>query len=264
MTNTCVLDSTIYPLPVHPVWGRALAVLDGQPVWPVAGGADDDEGPEIDLEDPGNDAGGSGDSGRRDFLDDEPDDDEPGDAEPDDKPADDWKPPTKEEWQRTQKALNEANKQAEIERRKLRELRQQQRQAQPKPEEGTVDAARAEAAAAAEARLKPIAIRAAAKAALLEANFQQPTDARVKKLIKRLDFDDIEVDEEGEITGLQTQIDQLVDDFPELFTSPAAPATTPTPKPKPRGKLNPAGKKDTEPTFATTGDRIAARVRGEA
>ncbi|GAA1281392.1 phage scaffolding protein [Saccharothrix xinjiangensis] len=266
--------STIYlsALPVHPHWGTALAVLDDRPVWPVRGGADDDEGDtEIDLTGgDGSSGASSGGAGRaqRDILDDEPDDDdEHGDKPEGEQPAEsDWKPPTQEEWQRTQAALKEANKQAANERWKLTELKKAQRQAQkeagPKPEAGSLEAARAEAAAEAEARLMPIAIRATAKAALLAANFQRPTEARVKRMIGRIDMAGIEIDDDGEVIGLDEEIERLQEELPELFTPPAEPAPPATAKRRPT-RINPADKQPTAPQFATTGDRLAARIKGD-
>ncbi|MEV8439154.1 hypothetical protein AB0425_17405 [Actinosynnema sp. NPDC051121] len=273
--TTLVLDSTIYPLPVHPVWGRALTVLGDQPVWPVAGGADDDEDDGIDLEDPGSGAGGSDGGGRRDFLDDEPDDDDDpsgddadtkADSKPDSKakPADEAKARTPEDWARLEKALADERGLRKRREGQIAEMRKERRAAEATGDDDEAERLR-KAEEAAAARYKPVAVKAAAKAALLEANFQKPTEERVKKIIKRLDLEEIDIDDDGDVIGLQDQIDQLVADFPELFTAPAeAVTTTTTTKPRAKGKLSPAGKKDTEPTFATTGDRIAAQVRGEA
>jgi hypothetical protein len=55
--------------------------------------------------------------------------------------------------------------------------------------------------------------RSWAKLALKEAGLQGTPD----KLLKLIDTDDIEVDEDGEVDGLTEQIDELKKDFPELF-----------------------------------------------
>lgn len=262
--RTTMQDDTIY-LPDHPVWGTALAVLDGEPVWPQLGGADDDEdGDEIDLENPG---GGK----RRDALDDEPDDeDESGkDDEAEDEPDEDEapkkaakKPAPKErtaaDFERLEKALESERTLRRKRDATIAGYRKKEREATNAGNDAAAEQAR-QAAEAEAAKYKPVAIRAAAKAALLEAKFQNPTDERVKKMIKRLDLDDIDVDEDGDVIGLEAQIDQLVEDFPELFTAPAE-TTAPT-KVKPP-KLTTADKKPAETTYKTTGDRIAARVLG--
>jgi hypothetical protein len=272
---TTLLDSTIYPLPVHPQWGTALTVLDGQPVWPVAGGAldDDDDGPEIDLENPGGGGGG----GHRDFLDDEPDEDDEPDTESDDdepetkpatkepkaKPTSDAKARTPEDWARLEKALADERGLRKRREGQIAEMRKERRQAEASGDEDEAERLR-KAEETAAARYKPVAVKAAAKAALLEANFQKPTEERVKKIIKRLDLDDIDVDDDGDVIGLQEQIDQLVEDFPELFTAPTNTETATTSKPgraRPP-KVSPAGKREAEPVYNSTAERLAAQIRG--
>lgn len=252
-------------LPVHPVFGAALAVLGGEPVWPQRGGAeDDDDEPEIDLENPGKGGGG------RDILDDEPDDDDTqgADDEPDDEPDKPAEPQkktasepkaerTEADFEKLQKALDSERALRKKRDATLAELRKKERDAQRQGDDEQAEQVRA-AAEAAEKRYKPIAIHAAAKAALLERNFQRPTEERIKKMVKRLDLDDIDIDDDGDVIGLETQIEQLVEDFPELFTAPVAAPAAPA-KPK-APKLTTANKQPAEPEYKTTGDRIAARI----
>lgn len=254
-------------LPTHPVWGAALAVLDGVPVWPQLGAADDDDNePEIDLDAP---EGGKGGGGQRDFLDDEPDDDdvEPDDiakdAKPDAKPKaekDPAKPaPTAEDWEKLEAAmLNERTLRKKRE-GQIAEMRKERKAAEVTGDTAEADKIR-KAEDAAAARYKPVAVRAAAKAALLEANFQNPTEERVKKLIRRLDLEEIDVDDDGDITGLQDQIDQLVDDFPELFTVPAIPASAPVAAPKKTPRVSTSNKPPVEQKPTSTGASIAAKI----
>ncbi|ANZ35235.1 hypothetical protein BBK82_03255 [Lentzea guizhouensis] len=257
-------DNTIYP--VHPVWGTALAVFEGEPVWPQLGGApdDDDDGPEIDLENPGSGAPAGG--GQRDFLDDEPDDDdEPDEAPQDAKPGDKSKPVketdkperTAEDWQRLETAMQKERELRKKREGQIAEMRKERKAAETSGDTDEAERIR-KAEEAAASRYKPVAVRAAAKAALLEANFQNPTEERVKKLIRRLDLDEIDVDEDGDITGLQDQIDQLVDDFPELFTAPVR-ASEPT-KPTRPTKVTAANKPPVKQEPTRTADRIVAKI----
>lgn len=264
------MHDNLIGLPEHPVWGTALAVLNGEPVWPQRGAADDDDNePEIDLDAP---EGGKAGGGQRDFLDDEPDDDEPDaehdDDEPDDEPGEKAKKAvpkpaakerTAEDWAKLEKALESERTLRRKHGAALAEYKKKERAAQAQGDDESAEQIR-KATETAEAKYKPVAIRAAAKAALLEAKFQNPTDERVKKMIKRLDLEDIEIDDDGDVLGLETQIDQLVEDFPELFTAPVTPAA-PAPAPKKTPRVSTSNKPPvTQREFKTTGEKIAAQI----
>lgn len=79
-------------------------------------------------------------------------------------------------------------------------------------EEKAAREAREKAMAEAEARYKPIALRAA----LLEAGVLAK---KVAGALKMLDLADIEVDDKGEVTGLDDQLEVMREDWPELFPS---------------------------------------------
>lgn len=263
------MHDNLIGLPEHPVWGTALAVLDDEPVWPQRGAADDDDNePEIDLDAP---EGGKAGGGQRDFLDDEPDDD---DVEPDDDTKDakpDAKPKTEkdtaepertaEDWKRLETAMQNERTLRKKREGQIAEMRKERKAAEVTGDTEEADKIR-KAEEAAAARYKPVAVRAAAKAALLEANFQNPTEERVKKLIRRLDIEEIDVDDDGDITGLQDQIDQLVDDFPELFTAPpAAPAAAAPAATKKTPRVSTSNKPPViQREFKTTGEKIAAQI----
>lgn len=154
-------------------------------------------------------------------------------------------PPTKEEWARTQAALKKANEQAKTHRLKVQEL--------AKANEDADGKAAREAAEQAQAKYKPVAVRAAAKAEFLAAGLNDPKGERVAKLSRLLDLDQVEIDDEGDITGLTDQVATIKADYPELFT---------TPKQKPP-RLDASGRKITDGGKPqTTGDRIAAQVMG--
>ena len=212
-------------------------LTSGVPVWPVRGGeggeggeGDDDEG--IDTG-----AGGDGD-------DDDEDDDDDGKGKKGDDAGKGKKyvAPTEDEWRRTQAALTRANGDAKRHRLKVREL--------SKPKEGETDAAQAEA----EKRYKPVAIRSAAKAAFLEAGLADASPERVKKLLRMVDLDEVDVDADGDVTGLDEQIESVKDDYPELFK--------PAEQPRKRTTRLDASNRQTGGTDKprSTGEKIAAAV----
>lgn len=180
------------------------------------------------------------------------DNDAPDTGKPDGKPdtgADDveWTPPTKAEWDKTQKDLATANRESKDRRQKLLELQRVSEDADGK-------AAR-ETAEAAEARYKPIAVKAAARAAFMEAGLAGTEG--VAKLTRMLDLDTIEIDDDGDVVGLAEQVATLKTEFPALF----APSTTP----KPRAPRLDAGNRREAPARAkSSAELIAEQVFGGA
>lgn len=66
-------------------------------------------------------------------------------------------------------------------------------------------------------------IRSEAKSALLKAGLDgegEAGSARLARVIRALDFDDLSVDDNGNVVGLQDAIDELKEDTPELFKRP--------------------------------------------
>lgn len=171
---------------------------------------------------------------------------DPTDPPEGDPPADppSWTPPTKDEHERMQRALAKANAEAKTHRETARAL-------QAKSEDADGKAAR-EAAEAAEKRYKPVAVRSAAKAAFLEAGLQGATPERVAKLVRMLDLDALEIDSDGEVTGLEDQVKSVKTDYPELFT--------PTDRRPPR--INGGDRPPSNGKVLTTGEKIAAQVLG--
>lgn len=177
------------------------------------------------------------------MADGDPTDVPPADPPPADPPAD-WTPPTKDEWDRAQKALAKANAEAKDRREKLQALQRQH--------EDDAGKATREKAEEAERRYKPIAVRAAAKAAFLEAGLQSSSPDRVAKLVRMLDLDAITVDDTGDVTGLDDQVATIKADYPELFT--------PAEKKPPR--LNAGDKPPAGGRPKRSSDLIAAAVLG--
>lgn len=135
-------------------------------------------------------------------------------TDPPNPPADppeppEWTPPTKDEHEKMQRALAKANAEAKTHREAARAL-------QAKSEDADGKAAR-EAAEAAEKRFKPVAVRAAAKAAFLEAGLQGSTPERIARVVRMLDLDALDIDDDGDVTGLTEQVRAVKADYPELF-----------------------------------------------
>lgn len=132
----------------------------------------------------------------------------PPDPPPTDPPP--WTAPTEAEWKRTQAALAKANNEAKTRREELAAAR--------KATEDDAGKAVREAAEAAEKRFKPVAVRSAARAAFVEAGLQGVTPERVAKLVRMLDLDTLDVDDSGDVTGLDVQVASVKREYPELFT----------------------------------------------
>lgn len=154
--------------------------------------------------------------------------------------VDEWKAPTKAEWEAQQAELSRVNAESAKRRVKLREIEQQH--------ETDAEKARREAEEAAAARYKPTAVKASARAALLEADAR--TD-RVGALTGLLDVSKLDIDESGGVTGLEAEVKRIKDEYPEFFKAED------DGKPRP-GKLTPGGKSAGE-AAKTPGEIIAAR-----
>ncbi|QKV74543.1 phage scaffolding protein [Amycolatopsis sp. Hca4] len=157
---------------------------------------------------------------------------------------DEWKPPTKAEWEAQQAELSRVNAESASRRVKLKELQQQN--------ETDAEKAKREADEAAAARYKPTAVKASARAALLEADAK--TD-RVGALAGLLDVSKLDIDDKGQITGLDAEVKRVKAEYPEFFKAEGEGE-----KPRP-GKLTPGGK-TTAATEKTAGEIIAARYGG--
>jgi hypothetical protein len=214
---------------------------DGRPIYPIAGGSgEDDDSTDVDVDDDTEDTDV-----------DEPADDDKQEPEERPKPA----PPKasssseleklKAEHARTQAALKKANEEAKRNRLALKEHETRARA----NEDGQEKALR-EAAEAAEKKWAPRIINSAARAALAEAGVAGSPD----RLLKLLDPDALSVDDEGDVIGLDTEIDRLKADYPEFFTKPEQPR----PKVRPTGAPRPAAPAVPKNSW----DKHAARILG--
>lgn len=244
----------------RPLPGTIIGCLDsGEPVTICAGASDDDD----DSDDVGIDLDGGGDNADEDEQEDVDDDSDDG--------ADKPKPVAKKTdggiTQADIDALREAQAKRNAEHRgEIRKLRAQLRDvktAGQKADAGTDEAtvkAIEDAQVAAERRYKPIAIRSAARAAFLEAGLTDLSDSRMKSLTRLLVMEDIEVDEDGDVVGLDDQIDAIKEDLPELFRK-AEVESVDNGKPRIRApKGDAADKKNTPIAPKTLGDRVARAV----
>lgn len=160
----------------------------------------------------------------------------------DDTGASDYTPPSRDEWERVQAALAKANAEAKKHRLRARDLEK------GKPEDQNDDS-EAKAREAAEARYKPIVVKAAARAALMEAGVGSD---RVGKLMRLIDMSDVDVDEDGEVLGLGGQIETIKTDYPELFEE----------KRKARAPRVNGADRPGAPVPKSSADRIAQMLQG--
>lgn len=163
----------------------------------------DDQDDDEDQSDDQDDADDSDDSD----SDEDQEDQDSDDDEDDEAPAvrEDGKPFTKKDLVALQDSLKNAR----------RAERAAKRAARGKGRAGTDDAEKA-----AEAKYKPIVVGAAARAAFATAGLVSEKGKEavaLKRVMKMLDMDDIELTEDGEVEGLEEQIEQIKSEMPHLF-----------------------------------------------
>lgn len=125
-----------------------------------------------------------------------------------------WTAPSKEEWDRVIKAKDRYKTEAKTRREKLEELQKNVPNSDTANDtEQVVARARLEGENGATARYRAIIGKQAAKAAFLEAGLTGKPDG----LLKLIDFDDLEINEDGDVDGLDDQVTQIKGDYPELF-----------------------------------------------
>jgi hypothetical protein len=197
-----------------PPWQILGFRADGRPIYPIAGGSE--PAPEPTSGDPAP----------------EPDDDpEPG-VEPDG-----WTPPTREEWEAHQASLRRASAEAANRRKWLKAHGIDPKtgsKLDPDPEPAPDPAPQDPAAVPqgmSEADVKRLMDKAVAETQLkgvrqmraFTVGFNEElakagwNGTRLGHLMKLIDLDGIDVDDDGEITGLTEQIEELKTDWPEFF-----------------------------------------------
>lgn len=202
----------------------------------------------------------------------EPDVDPAADVDPTttepDPVEDEWAPPTREEAAAQQKAHDEAiaaltkadadkaaalkrvNAESANRKRQLAELQQQHEDDDTK--------AKREATEAALAKLKPVAIKASATAAFMRAGADTE---KAHKLVRLLDLTKIDLDGET-VHGLDEQVEELREDWPELFAQPE-PAKSETPA-KPKPAAGEVGSRKPQPVVLSPMQQLAAQLDGRS
>jgi hypothetical protein len=251
-----------------PPWAVLGYRKDGRPILPVAGGAEDDD-PDVDV-----------------VVDDDPEPDPVGDpdpepeADPEPDPAPKPKPPAKKaapkpgdedyvptaaEWRRIQAALAKANVDSKRNRERARELEEQTR-ANETEHEKALRLAREEG----EKRFREPLVKTAARGALIEAgalsflaeekdpesrDAKEKGEARLGRLMKLIDTESLDIDDRGSVSGLESAVDELRREWPELFAAPKKRVA-----PRPTGAPKPAG----DPVKKTTAQIHADKALGRA
>ncbi|MCW0214379.1 MAG: phage scaffolding protein [Pseudonocardia sp.] len=128
----------------------------------------------------------------------------------------DWTPPSKQDWANLKEALSKARKDARAAKRAAGEAPKADPDAK-KPED-----IEREAAQKVESRYKPIVVRQAARAAFAEAGLRNP-ETSLPRVLKLLELDEVDVSEDGDVDGLDEQIAEIKNEWPELFVQRRAP-----------------------------------------
>lgn len=167
----------------------------------------------------------------------EPDDAPEDDPEAQADPEDDWTPPTREEWEAHQAKLKTASGEAAARRKYLRAhgidpKTGNKLNPDPEPEPDAEPARNDDAPngpsaaeirrqiekATTEAELRgrrqTRALVTGVNAALAESGWN---GQRLGSLMKLLDLDEVDVDDDGEVTGLTDQLDEIKREWPEFF-----------------------------------------------
>jgi hypothetical protein len=195
-------------------WGLDLPEVigfdrDGQPIWSIAGAADDDP----DDDDSDDDDDDDDDSDADDADDDDSDNDSDDDSDDDDTEPKGKKRPKPGKKDEDDKAKGPNYDITLRKERMARKKAQRELNALRRKNETDAEKTAREAEEAAAKKYKPVAVKAAAKSALLTAKVKGDP-ARALRL---LDLDELDINEDNDVEGLDDQIDILRAEYPELF-----------------------------------------------
>jgi hypothetical protein len=223
-----------------------VGYVAGRPVYNIAGGAPDSD-------DTGDDDGEDDDTSTDADDDDSDVEDEAPKPKPPAKPEapkpgdDDYVAPSKSEWARTQAALKKANDDAKRHRLRNKELEEKTR-----ADETDHEKALREAREEGESRFRAPLVKAAARAALSDAGVSGPAD----RVLRLLDMDGLSIDDDGDIVGLESEIDRIRSEYTEFFQTAA--------KAKPKVRPTAADRKPAEEKPKSSAEQHAMRVLGRA
>ncbi len=229
------------------VLGELTAIgvrLDGRPIWQTLGGADDDT-------DTGAVEDGADDTTSDAVEDDAQDAAEEGAAA---KPKPDGDMVSRTELRKATAARDAAKREARDARAEAARLKQAGEDETARAVREAGEAALAEA----EKKYKPLLVKNAARAELAASGVK---DGKVDRLIKLLELGEIEVDGDGEVSGLSEQVEALREEWPEFFVQETAV------KPEPRKGSRAADGADRKPAAVkplTATERQAAALLGKA
>lgn len=152
------------------------------------------------------------------------DDDEDGEDEDGDDLADLSDEELRAELRKTRESLSKASGSSKVKRDKIKKLTTELEEARRKPapkeddeggkQEVNADSIRAEASRAATEKANERIVKAEARGALASAGVAKE---RVQRAVGLLDLKSIDVDDDGEVEGLDEAIDALKKEWPELF-----------------------------------------------
>jgi hypothetical protein len=155
-------------------------------------------------------------------------------SDDEDETEEEYEAPDKDTWGKTTEALSKANNEAKKWRLRAqgkdpkwtpappaKDDETEDKPAGPKPKPVNVEQIRREAEEAALAKAKPGLVRSAAKDALRDAGLVVPTGAKSEAALARafrlIDLEEVDVDEDGMVSGLEDQVRAVKRDYPELF-----------------------------------------------
>lgn len=199
--------------------------------------------PEIDWEDLIEDEDEEEEGGEEEESEEGSEEEEGGDGEEEGEEGEENEPVSRAEFAKVTEALKKANAEAKKYRLEAKRLKQAGESDDDKVKREAAEAAAAET----EAKYKKALVNASAKAMLAEAGLKGKPD----RFIKMLDLAEIEVDDDGDIVGLDDQIDSIKTDFPEVFDA----------KTRAAGKGDPAPKGGAAGKKMSSAERIAQLAR---
>jgi hypothetical protein len=202
-------DTLVHPWMVHPHTGEPLRAVwvrpDGRPVWPIMGASEDDD---VDK--------------------DEDVDEDESDDEDEDGAGDDPYKDLDADALRAKLIERDRSKKRDVDR--IKRMRKRAKPPEKKPEDdpdkkftrAELDEIRIETETATRGEMLPVVIKHAATSALRDAGFTFPDDRderakKLKRALKLMDVEDVEIDDDGEVLGLEDAIDELKAEWPELF-----------------------------------------------